>query len=186
MAVGYHAELIMALMGNGSKWGLQIDYSMESEPLGTIGPLREIESLHEPFLVMNGDLLCDIDYRQLMETHRSNGCIATVATCKQHVQLQLGVLRYDEQCRLTGFEEKPAFDYDVSMGIYVFDPRVCEYIPKQGPFGFDQLIHALLKAGEPVAVYPFDGHWLDIGTHEDLDNALREFEANRERYLPDD
>lgn len=164
LAVGRHAELIMAVMGDGEKWGLHVDYSQESEPLGTIAPLRLVADLDQPFLVMNGDLLTDIDYRELVDYHRREGCVATVAVCKQHVQLSLGVMTYGEDRRATGFQEKPAYDFDVSMGVYVFEPGVLEYIPSEGPFGFDQLMLSLLDAGTPIAIYPFAGRWLDMGT----------------------
>lgn len=184
IAVGYHAELIMAVMRNGEKWDIQIDYTLEDKPRGTIGPLKQIPNLDDPFLVMNGDLLTDIHYEELMAHHLNQGCIATVATCKRHVKISLGVLNYDDKQRITSFEEKPEFDYDVSMGCYIFDPRILDYIPDDEYFGFDQLMHTLLKAGEPVAVYPFNGNWLDMGTPEDLARAVEEFERHRERYLP--
>ncbi len=185
-AVGYHADLIMAVMGDGKKWDVKIDYVVEASPLGTIGPLATISPPQEPFLVMNGDLLTDLNYRDLMDYHQQNGNIATIATYKRHVKLSLGVVTYNEEQRITGFEEKPEFDYDVSMGIYVFDPRIQDYIPKDQAFGFDQLIFRLLESDEKAAVYPFDGHWLDMGTYEDLNAAIEEFEKNRTRYLPYD
>ncbi len=183
LAVGYHADLVMAVAGDGSKWGVKIDYSIEEKPLNTIGPLALIENLDEPFLVMNGDLLTDLDYQDLYGTHHRQDCIASIATCKRHVQLPLGVIEYDENKRLKHFQEKPQFNYDVSMGIYVFNPRILEYIPKGEPFGFDQLVGSLLRHQEPINIYPFAGHWLDMGTHEDLDAANEEFEKNRSRYL---
>ncbi len=183
-AVGYHADLIMAVMGDGSKWGVSIDYSQEDKPLNTIGPLSKIKNLDEPFLVMNGDLLSDLDFEALYQNHVESGTIATIATCKRHVQISLGVLEYDGNHRLQGFHEKPEFDYDVSMGIYIFDPRILEYIPYDQPLGFDQLMFKLLEANEPVNVYPFNGRWLDMGTPDDLNRAVEEFERNQSRYLP--
>jgi NDP-sugar pyrophosphorylase family protein len=184
IAVGYHAELIMAVMGDGSQLGITIDYSLEREPLHTIGPLTLIHDLNEPFLVMNGDLLTDLNYAELFEYHLQNQCIATIATHKRHVQLSLGVLQYDGENRISSFQEKPEFDYDVSMGIYVFHPRILEFIPQRKPYGFDTLMHDLLKQKEPVCAYPFEGNWLDMGTLDDLNRAVEEFEQNRELYLP--
>lgn len=184
VAVGYHAELIMAVLGDGAKFGVHIDYSMEEKPLNTIGPLKKIRNLDDTFLVMNGDLLTDLNYSDLYTTHRKNGSILTVATCKRHVSLSLGVLAYDEKLRVVSFQEKPQFDYDVSMGVYIVEPRIMEYIPDDRPFGFDHLMQALLEAGEPVSVYPFHGQWLDMGTQDDLERAVEEFETHKERYLP--
>lgn len=184
IAVGYHAELIMAVMGDGSGLGVKIDYSIERTPLNTIGPLTLIEDLNEPFLVMNGDLLTDLDYRDIFNAHTRSKTIATVATCKRHVKIPLGVLKYDREKRVTAFQEKPEFDYDVSMGVYVFDPKIFNFIPHRQPFGFDELIIALLDAGETISAYDYSGRWLDMGSPEDLDRAIEEFESNRERYLP--
>lgn len=184
IAVGYHAELIMAVMGDGSRLGIKIDYSLEETPLNTVGPLTLIANLDEPFLVMNGDLLTDLDFRSLFETHRNNGSIATIATHKRHVRLSLGVVSHDAENHITGFQEKPSFDYNVSMGIYIFEPRIMNYIPTGKPYGFDQLIADLLQKKETVSVYPFEGHWLDMGTLDDLNYAIEEFESHKERYLP--
>lgn len=184
IAVGYHAELIMAVMTDGKKWGLNIDYSLEDQPLGTVGPLKKIKNLNGPFLVMNGDLLTDIHYEDIMVYHKKQGCIATVATCKRHVKISLGVLKYNQDNRIQTFQEKPEFDYDVSMGVYIFDPRIVDFIPDNEHFGFDDLMLSLLDAKEEIAAFPFDGHWLDMGTPEDLANANEEFGKHRKRYLP--
>lgn len=186
ITVGYHAELIMAVMGDGSNLGIKIDYAMEDRPLNTIGPLNQVKNLNEPFLVMNGDLLTDLNYKGLYETHLNNNTIATVATHKRHVKLSLGVVHYDGDQRINGFQEKPEYDYDVSMGIYIFNPEILDYIPKGEAFGFDQLILKLLEKKVPVAAYPFSGNWLDMGTLDDLNRAMEEFEMNKELYLPDE
>jgi len=184
LAVGHFSQLIEAYFGGGESVGVDLVYVREDEPLGTAGPLALVPDLDEPFLVMNGDLLTDLDYRDLYETHRRGGAIATVGTCKRHVRLALGVITYDGDRRITGFQEKPEFDYNVSMGVYIFEPRILDFIPRGEPFGFDHLMHRLLKAGERVAVYPFDGHWLDMGTPDELNLAIEEFEAHRDRYMP--
>ncbi|MGC9328788.1 MAG: nucleotidyltransferase family protein [Candidatus Hinthialibacter sp.] len=184
IAVGYHAELIMAVLGNGEKFHVQINYSIEEKPLNTIGPIRLIQNLNEPFLLMNGDLLTDLNYADLYHSHRQNGSILTVASCKKHVCLSLGVMEYDKNNQLISFQEKPTFDYDVSMGVYILEPRISNFIPENQSFGFDQLILRLLDSREPVSVYPFQGNWLDMGTQDDLNRAIEEFEANKARYLP--
>lgn len=184
LAVGYHAELIMAVAGDGSKWGAEIDYSMEDAPLGTVGPLRNIEGLDGPFLVMNGDLLTDLPFGDFAEAHRREHCVASVAAFPRKVKLSLGVLRVNGAARLEGFEEKPEFTHEVSMGIYCFQPRVLGYIPEGEPFGFDQLMMAMLANRDPVHIYRHTGRWLDMGTHDDLRRAQEEFERHPERYLP--
>jgi NDP-sugar pyrophosphorylase family protein len=189
IAVGYHADLIMAVMGDGRKWGIQIEYSLEERPLNTIGPLKLMKQLDQSFLVMNGDLLTDLNFRELYDMHLENKTIATIASCKRHVRMPLGVLSYQKQENgpfLTSFIEKPEFDYDVSMGVYVFDPEILRYIPDEQPFGFDQLMLRLLAEQRKVAVYEFTGHWLDMGSPDDLDRAVEEFTSHQERYLPHD
>ncbi len=87
--------------------------------------------------------------------------------------------------RVVSFREKPTYTFWVSMGIYAMSRDVLRFIPEGRPFGFDDLMHALLGAGEPVATFPFRGHWLDIGRSDDFAEAQDEFEKNRQRHLPE-
>jgi NDP-mannose synthase len=125
MAVGYLAELMQAFFGDGKRLGLQIDYSFEDRPLGTVGPLTLIPSLAEEtdFLMMNGDVLTTLNPRHLIERHRSAGADVTIATYRREVKIDFGVIETDTEHLLTGYVEKPRFDYRVSMGIaaYPFD-----------------------------------------------------------------
>ncbi len=189
ICTGYQADMIRAVIGDGSKWNVKIDYSNEDEPLSTIGPLTLVDGLDDTFLVMNGDLLTDIVYQDMIRYHRDSQAIATIASYKKDVRLSLGVMDINHEAypsRIYGFKEKPQYHYDVSMGIYLFEPRVFEYIPKGHPYGFDHLMFDLLAANEIIAAYEFDGHWLDMGTHEDLDAANEEFLTHAERYLPNE
>lgn len=184
ISVGHLAELLMAFFGDGSKWGVRITYVIEDQPLGTIGPTRLINDLTTPFMVMNGDLLTDIDYAKLYEYHVAGGQSATVATATREVQISLGVLEVDADRRLVGFREKPRSSFQVSMGIYMFNPSIVRYVPPNVNYGFDKLMLDMLAAGDPVRSYPFDGLWLDIGRHEDYALATDEFEKYRDRFLP--
>ncbi len=184
ISVGHLAELLMAFFGDGSKWGVKIQYVVEDQPLGTIGPTRLINDLTTPFMVMNGDLLTDIDYSKLYEYHTSGGQSATVATATREVQISLGVLDVDDQRRLVGFREKPKSSFQVSMGIYMFNPSIIRYVPPNVNYGFDKLMLDMLAAKDPVRSYPFGGLWLDIGRHEDYALATDEFEKHRDRFLP--
>lgn len=182
IAVGYLAELLMAFFGNGERLGLEINYSLEERPLGTAGPLALIQGLNDTFIVMNGDVLTDLDYKDLIQYHKHQGGIATIATCKRTVKIDFGVIEVNENNFLTGYIEKPTFDYRVSMGIYVFEPEVLKYIPKNQYLDFPDLVQILLKNGKRVATYPFDGYWLDIGRHDDYKRAIEEFERNRKLF----
>ncbi|HEU4698112.1 MAG TPA: sugar phosphate nucleotidyltransferase [Gemmatimonadales bacterium] len=175
IAVNHMADLIMAFFGDGRKFGLEIAYSMEDQPLGTVAPLRLIESLPERFLVMNGDVLTDLDYADLYRAHERAGAPLTIATYRRDVRIDFGVLEVDPATsRLTGFREKPAYHFDVSMGIYGFCRSVLEIVPADRPFGLDDLVLGMLARGMPVNAYPFDGYWLDIGRPDDYDRANQE------------
>jgi NDP-sugar pyrophosphorylase family protein len=177
MAVGYLAELIEAYFNNGNKYGIEIDYSRENEPLGTIGSLSLVDGLDTTFLVMNGDILTNLDYLKLVDFHKRNQAVATIATYNKEVKIDLGILEMDEGFRLKQYIEKPALKYDVSMGIYVFEPEILEFIEPNGYLDFPDLVLALMKAGREVIAFPFNGYWLDIGRHEDYDRAQEEFDG---------
>lgn len=184
IALGHMSEIVRAVAGDGSRFGVPIDYSDEPKPLGTMGPLARIADLPDDFLVMNSDVLTDLDYGDLWSFHRAHGGPATVATYTKTIQLELGVLHTDGEQRITGFEEKPSLHHQVSMGIYVFRKQVLELIPKDTYFGFDHLMRTMLERGDLLKAYPFGGQWLDIGVGADYERAQAEFEANRSRYLP--
>jgi NDP-sugar pyrophosphorylase family protein len=181
MAVGYLAELVEAYFSNGNKYGIKIDYSRENEPLGTIGSLSLVDGLDTTFLVMNGDILTNLDYLKLVDFHKNNQAVATIATYNKEVKIDLGILEMDESLRLKQYIEKPALKYDVSMGIYVFEPEILDFIEPNAYLDFPDLVLALIKAGREVIAFPFDGYWLDIGRHEDYDRAQQEFETLKEK-----
>jgi NDP-sugar pyrophosphorylase family protein len=184
IAVGYLAGLLQAFFGDGSGLGLEIRYSIEKEPLGTVGPLTLIPDLDETFLVMNGDTLTTLDYAALIAQHKSSGAAATIATHKREVRIDFGVVEAGADDAITDYREKPAFDYRVSMGVYVFERRILDLIEEGRHFDLPDLIKLLLTRGERVASYPFDGYWLDIGRHDDHAQAVEEFEARRDQFLP--
>jgi NDP-mannose synthase len=190
IASGYLAELLEAFFRDGSSYGVSIDYHVEREPLGTIGALGLIDGLHstDPFLVMNGDVLTDLDYRDVVESHISSGATATIATHRRTVEVSLGVMQFDDAgdpLRLTGFVEKPTYHYDVSMGVYCFSPDVLAYIEPNVALDLPGLVDRLLADGRTVRGFPFAGYWMDIGRHEDYQQASDEFEEHRSRLLPE-
>ena len=184
IAVGYLAHLIQAVFGDGSGHGVHINYQREEAPLGTAGPLAVIEGLESTFLAMNGDVLTTLDYSALMAAHRAAGNVATIATHRRIVKTEYGVLHLDgrrgETGRVTGYEEKPELAYTVSMGVYVLEPEVIEHIPRGGHFDIPDLVLALLEAGLPVGSFLYDGYWLDIGRHDDYEQAL----ADQDEIVP--
>jgi NDP-sugar pyrophosphorylase family protein len=183
IALGHMSEIIRAVAGDGSRFGVDIAYSQETKPLGTIGPLTLVDDLTEDFIVMNADLLTDLNFAELWDYHRRHQGIATIATYVKATKLELGVLQTDDNDRLVGFEEKPTLQHKVSMGIYVFNRRALEFVPRDTYFGFDTLMLRLLERGETVRTFPFAGRWLDIGVPADYEKAQEEFETRREAYL---
>jgi len=180
ISVGHLAELIQTFFGDGEKWDLKITYSIEDKPLNTIAPLLFVEDLGENFFVMNGDILTDLDLRCLWAEHIEKKAALTVATFRRSVNIDFGVLRYDETTgTVQGFEEKPVLLYDVSMGVYVLNRRCLNFIPKGKQFGFDQLVLALLAAKQQVHAFPHVGKWLDIGRLEDYEAANNEKELTK-------
>lgn len=182
LAINHMGELIQAYFGNGERWGLTAQYSLEDEPLGTIAPLRLINDLPENFLVINADVLSDLDLSKFLSDHIENDSIFTIAATSREQVLDYGVLGIDGQ-RLVSFREKPKLSQLVSMGIYAVNRRVLQYIPPKGPFGFDELMLKLIATDQPVNVVQHTGYWLDIGRPEDYERATIEFEKDRSRFL---
>jgi len=183
LAVGHLGNLIRAFFGDGSKWGVKIDYSFEEEPLGTVGPLTCLTGLDGTFMVMNGDLLTTLDYADLINYHKSKGALATVAAQERWVDIDFGVIQRDKDDSMAKYVEKPRLSYLVSMGIYVFEPELLEFIPKRRKSDFPDLMQRLLQQKKKVAIYRCDEFWLDIGRPDDYQRAVEEFERNRERFL---
>jgi len=171
LAVNHMANLIMAFYGDGSKWGVRIDYSLEDKPLSTIGPLTLIDDLPEQFLVMNGDILCDLDYGGFFNWHVVSGSDITVSSYNRDVKIDFGVIEYNADNMVTGFIEKPSYHFSVSMGIYCISRKVINELPRGEFYGFDNLMLDGLKNGLRMSVKPFDGFWLDIGRPDDYDYA---------------
>ncbi len=168
--VNHMAELIMAYFGNGERFGMPIEYSMEPEPLGTIGPIKRLQNLPEHFLVLNGDILTDMSLPPFFETHCHSGALLTVAvTCRQ-VKIDFGVMTVLEE-KILSFTEKPEYEYHVSMGIYAFSRSLLDHVPPNRFYGFDQLMIQMLDKKLPVRAHHHEGQWLDIGRPDDCDRA---------------
>ena len=184
LSIGHLGHLIRAYAGDGSQWGIEVAYVTEESPLGTIGPILTIlDRLPEHFLVMNGDILTDFDYGDLLRVHLAGGAPITVATYEREYQVDFGVLDIADH-HVTRFTEKPTIRYSVSMGVYaVSREALAGYCPGQ-PLGVDQLVCDLLTDHRPPGTYPFSGYWLDIGRPEDYDRANREFPVTRPDLLP--
>ncbi|GHA85646.1 sugar phosphate nucleotidyltransferase [Cognatilysobacter bugurensis] len=177
LAVNHQADLFRAFFGNGEKWGVTIDYSLEHMPLSTMGPLKLIPDLPEHFLVMNGDILSDVPYGHFLDAHAASDRLFTISAARREQRIDYGVLHASEGMVLTGFEEKPSFPFLVSMGVYAASRRILETIPENTAFGFDHLVLEYLRRGQNVDIVPHDGYWLDIGRPDDYQRAVDEWPA---------
>jgi NDP-sugar pyrophosphorylase family protein len=184
LAIGHMGGLIRAFIGDGARFDLDVRYVSEDHPLGTVGPLLPmLGELPEQFLMMNGDVLTDINFATLYQSHLHSGAPLTVATYQRHVSSEFGVLDVQEG-HIVGFREKPVFDFDVSMGVYAFDRETLRgYTPGQS-LGVDVLISDLLRRGAAPATFAFSGYWLDIGRPDDYDRANAQFEELQYQLLP--
>ena len=186
LTVGHLAALLRSYFGDGQQWDLRISYSYEEKPLGTAGPIALVQGLDDTFLVTNGDVLTTLDLRKLVAFHREKGGIATIAAHRRQVKIDLGVIQWDGDGTVSGYIEKPTTDYTVSMGVYVFEPRVLAYIPVGEYLDFPDLILKLLAHGEKVSGYTFDGYWMDLGRPDDYAQANEDFDRLEAQFLPED
>ncbi|MEN6555402.1 MAG: sugar phosphate nucleotidyltransferase [Anaerolineaceae bacterium] len=186
LTVGHLAGLMQAFFQDGQQYDLDITYSYEAKPLGTAGPLALVPNLDETFLVSNGDVLTLLNFNDFLNFHRQQGAICSIAMHERQVHIDLGVIEQNNgEYVITGYVEKPTLDYRVSMGIYIFEPRVLDYIPKNEYLDFPDLVKILLANGERVVGYPFSGYWRDLGNPGDYTQACLDFEQMRSQFLPE-
>jgi NDP-mannose synthase len=184
LAIGHMGQLIRAYVGTGEQWGIEVDYIEEESPLGTIGPvLQVLDRLPDDFVLMNGDILTDLSFGDLLRHHRCAEAPLTVATCAREHKVDFGVLDITDRY-ITNFTEKPTLNYVVSMGVYAVSRRLLERYTAGLPFGFDELVLDLLDRGTSPHSYNFKGYWFDIGRPDDYDRANQEFQVLKSALLP--
>jgi NDP-mannose synthase len=183
LCVGHLGELIQVYFSQADALPNDLDlrWHWEDEPLGTAGALRLIPDLGGTFIAMNGDILTTLDYRELIAFHERNGAALTVAMHARRVEIDLGVIE-TEGDRITGWREKPKLDYEVSMGIYVYDERALAHLAAEGPCQFPDLVQRLLDAGETVSAFRSEAEWFDIGTVPEHQRAVEAFERDPEVF----
>ena len=171
ITTGYLGHLIRSFCGNGHQWGINIHYTTEPEPLGTVGALSLLrDSIDDTFLMLNGDVLTDLDLRKFTACHRAHGGALTIATTTRATRMDYGVID-DTDGRVTRFLEKPTLKHRVSMGVYCMEPSVISLVPPGTPFGFDDMVSCMMGRHAPVHTYHHNGLWLDIGRVEDFQKA---------------
>jgi NDP-sugar pyrophosphorylase family protein len=183
LAVNHMAETIKAFFGDGSKWNIKIDYSLEDKPLSTMAPLRLINDLPDNFLVMNGDVLTDLNYSELYAFHEKNNSIFTISSFNRTQLNDYGVLVVGDNRKLVDFKEKPVTNFEVSMGVYIANKAILDVIPENTFYGFDHLMLDLIKISKPALVKNHDGYWLDIGRPDDYHVAVEKFKSDSNIFI---
>ena len=184
LAVNYQAEIISAFFGDGGRWNIKIDYSMENKPLSTMAPLRLIPDLPDDFLVMNGDVLTDLAFDRFLDEHSRGKQLFTISAAAREQTIDYGVLQMGADGYLAGFEEKPKIPYCVSMGVYCVSKKVLDLIPEDQTFGFDHLMLKMIAERQRVRVAVHDGYWLDIGRPDDYQKALEDWPTLQSKLEP--
>lgn len=175
LSVNYKREIIKEYFGNGDEWGVNIQYLDEDRRLGTAGALSLFsEKPDKPVIVMNGDILTKVNFRQLLHFHEENHSVATMCVREYQHQVPYGVVRIDGSA-LCSIEEKPIERYFVNAGIYVLNPETLDFIPKNEYFDMPSLFEVLIKQQKKTSVFPIREYWLDIGKMPDFEKANLEF-----------
>lgn len=177
ISLGHLAELIKAYFEQRPvlKEKIQLRFVQEDQPLGTAGALSLVPDLQQTFIVMNGDLLTDLNFSDLLDFHRKSSATLTIAAHRREIKIDLGVLEVDGDRRVRGYKEKPISSLEVSMGIYVYEPRVLQWIRRGESLDLPDLVLRLIASGEPVCAYPSHCQWLDIGRPDDYRQAQELF-----------
>jgi NDP-sugar pyrophosphorylase family protein len=170
-AVNYLKEQIQSHFQDGRAWGASIQYLEEDKPLGTAGALSLLPNRpDQPFLVLNGDVLTRVDYRHLLRFHAENQAMATLCVREHSTQIPYGVVRMQD-VKVVAFEEKPVMTHYVNAGIYLLDPDVLDFVPRDTFFDMPRLLETLALKGKPVNAFPVHEYWLDIGHPDTLRRA---------------
>ncbi|MCC7212225.1 MAG: NTP transferase domain-containing protein [Candidatus Brocadia sp.] len=184
IALGHLAELLKSYFTQiNHRYKIKISFSREHEPLGTIGPLRKISGLNETFLVLNGDILTTLSFHDLIDFHKNQGAIATLAVHSRKVEIDYGVIDISQDMRILKHREKPVLDYLVGMGICVFEPEILNYIPENKKYDVPDLIRSLIDNGQKILAYVSDDYWMDIGRPDDYEKAVKDYTSSPEKFL---
>jgi NDP-sugar pyrophosphorylase family protein len=183
ISVGHLGGIIEAWVRNEADFGMPIEFLYEDTPLGTAGALRNVPDPNGTFLAMNGDILTDLRFTDLVAHHEASGAVATMAVKQRDVSIEYGVVHANSEGNIERLEEKPRLTYTVSMGIYAFDPRIIELIGDGERVDFPDLLARAIERGETVATFPFEGYWRDIGNRDDYEAAVAEFGEDVARFV---
>ena len=186
VAVNYKADMIEAYFGDGSRWGVEIDYLRETKRLGTVGALGLLDAPpSETFFVMNGDVLTKINFRNMLAFHEENAQCATMAVREYDLQVPFGVVDLEGHT-IKRLVEKPVQRFFVNAGVYVLSPDCCDLIPRNDYFDMTSLFQALIAQRQLAASFPIYEYWLDVGRTSDFKQAHLDYAQHWAVPLPVD
>lgn len=178
IAVGYKSELIKTYFGNGSKFGVDIEYIDEDKPLGTAGPLSSLKEkfeIKEPILIMNGDILTKLDFRKMVDFHIKNNADITVGIKEHEQKTPFGVIDLDEN-KIKNIKEKPILTFNISAGIYVLNPSILDIVPKNTSYQMPDLIKNAMDKDKKVLGYKINEYWMAVEHMGSYEDAIAEIE----------
>jgi len=176
LCINYKGEMIREHFGDGSRWGVQIEYVEEKTRLGTAGALGLLpERPDAPFFVMNGDLLTQVDFVRLLRFHQKQNAAATLCVREYAHQIPYGVVDLDGHT-VTGMLEKPSHRVYVNAGIYMLNPEALDLIPHTGYLDMPDLINRMLSQQMPISSFPIHEYWIDIGQMQEFQQAHEDYE----------
>ena len=172
LAVHYRSEQVRAHFGDGSNWGVRIEYLEERQPLGTAGALSLLDRtmIDAPLLMMNGDLLTRLDFGQLVDYHSEHGGLATMCVREYDFQIPYGVVHGDGD-QVTDIIEKPVQKFFVNAGIYILEPELLGQCRPDEAIDMPDLLRQVVNDGRKVSMFPIHEYWLDIGRMEEYERA---------------
>ena len=186
LCIGYLGHLIRAYFGDGSRQGISIEYHEEDTPLGTMGAVANIGDItpDEPVLVMNGDILTDINFSDVVEGHCASGAAATICVTTRHIDMEFGVIEVDDNGDLAGYHEKPSSDVLVSIGVNVVNGDALAYLERGTRTDVPTFMERISAAGERVRCAELTSFWLDLGRIDDYQAAADLIAESPDRFLP--
>jgi dTDP-glucose pyrophosphorylase len=174
----FKSEKISDHFGDGSDFGIDIQYVSENLPLGTAGAVGLIENFNQPILVINGDIITDVDFKAMQAFHQEHSADLTVGVRQYDFKVPYGVIE-TQGIQLKKLNEKPTYSFFVNAGIYLLDPDVQQFIPKGERYDMTDLINCLLAVNRSVVSFPIIEYWLDIGKHSDYKRAQEDLENGK-------
>ena len=183
ITLGHMAPIFKAHLGDGERFGMDISYVIEDDPLGTAGSVRLVEDLEDDFLIMNGDLLTTLDYGALLKFHKREQGSRNHLAPEEAGEYRLRSDSQPEDGKLSEYEEKPTIPYEVSMGVNALSKKCLDFIPTNGKYDMPQLMLDMRTAGNTVMCFRPDCYWKDIGRFDDFQEASADFDANPDRFL---